>query len=237
MSLIHFKNIIFNSDVTVFTDHSNLKFLETPQLQRIQRWRILIEEYNPKIVYLKGSENLAADFLSRCFSTSVLERGKENLHKEIKIFHHNLAHPGAKRLYKTIQYLLDGITRADVEKVSECCNTCMENKNIKNVHGYLKGSIVFSNPWEKICVDIIGPLELENNSKIYLFHIIDQSTRLSELKRMKFITAQEAVKIHKKEWFMKYPLPKTIVSDNGKQFTSKKFESLLKEFNVEHQKQ
>ena len=65
MSLAHFKSIIFLQPLTIRTDHSNLTFLGSSNLQRAQRWRLLIDEYSPEIVYVKGEENKCADFLSR----------------------------------------------------------------------------------------------------------------------------------------------------------------------------
>ena len=32
---------------------------------RVLRWRLIIEEYNPTLVYLKGESNVVADALSR----------------------------------------------------------------------------------------------------------------------------------------------------------------------------
>ncbi len=246
VSLIHFKNIIFNSEITIYTDHSNLKFLETSQLQRIQRWRILIEEFNPKIVYHKGCNNQCADYLSRCFTTSLKEKNEacanhpnfsdQDISDKIKIYHENLAHPGAKRLYKTINHLFENLSRSTVEKFTKTCKTCMENKNTKNFEGLFNGKIELSDPWETISIDIIGPHEIENYTKVYLLHIMDISTRYSELKRLKSITTQEVIKSLKKLWLLKYPLPKKLISDNGKQFISKNFESLLEDFNIQHHK-
>ena len=33
--------------------------------QRVMRWRILLKEYGPEIVYIKGKANIVADALSR----------------------------------------------------------------------------------------------------------------------------------------------------------------------------
>jgi len=48
----------------VFTDHKNL-ILENTQIERVLRWRLLIEEFNPKLVHLTGHKNMVADALSR----------------------------------------------------------------------------------------------------------------------------------------------------------------------------
>ncbi len=33
--------------------------------QRVMRWRLLLKEYGPEIVYIKGKSNIVADVLSR----------------------------------------------------------------------------------------------------------------------------------------------------------------------------
>jgi len=48
----------------VFTDHKNL-FSENTQIERVLRWRLLIEECSPKLVHLAGHKNEVADALSR----------------------------------------------------------------------------------------------------------------------------------------------------------------------------
>ena len=65
LALNHFKSIIFLYPITILTDHSNLKFLGRSDQQRVQRWRLIIDEFHPEIRYVKGDENQCADFLSR----------------------------------------------------------------------------------------------------------------------------------------------------------------------------
>lgn len=64
-SLKHFKNIIFDSHVTIFTDSANQLFIGDSQFQRHQRWRLLLEEFNYSLQHIAGKSNTAADFLSR----------------------------------------------------------------------------------------------------------------------------------------------------------------------------
>ena len=64
--LKHFKNIIYGYPVKVFSDHKNLVYAATvSESQRVMRWRMILEEYGPEIIHIKGDENAAADALSR----------------------------------------------------------------------------------------------------------------------------------------------------------------------------
>ena len=59
-----FEGVIRGQDLTVHTDHLNLLYNKLPS-QRMTRWRLLLEEYNPKVVHIAGIDNDAADALSR----------------------------------------------------------------------------------------------------------------------------------------------------------------------------
>jgi len=63
-TLKEFKNILLGQQITVFTDHKNL-ISENTQIERVLRWRLLIEEFSPTLVHLAGHKNVVADALSR----------------------------------------------------------------------------------------------------------------------------------------------------------------------------
>ena len=59
-----FEGVIRGFDLTIHTDHLNLLYNKLPS-QRMARWRLLLEEYHPKVVHVSGEKNTAADCLSR----------------------------------------------------------------------------------------------------------------------------------------------------------------------------
>ena len=65
-TLKEFRNILLGQKIKVYTDHKNLVHETTlMSSQRVMRWRLLLEEYGPDIVYIKGTDNIIADALSR----------------------------------------------------------------------------------------------------------------------------------------------------------------------------
>ena len=52
--------------IKVYTDHKNL-MQDALGLtsDRVYRWRLILEEYGPEIVYIKGIHNTVADAISR----------------------------------------------------------------------------------------------------------------------------------------------------------------------------
>jgi hypothetical protein len=61
-----FKGMLWGQKIIVYTDHENL-FQDALSLtsDRVYRWRLLLEEYGPKIRYIRGIDNTVADALSR----------------------------------------------------------------------------------------------------------------------------------------------------------------------------
>ena len=58
--------MLWGQPIKVFTDHKNLmRDALGLTLDRVYRWRLLLEEYRPGIVYIKGLHNTVADAISR----------------------------------------------------------------------------------------------------------------------------------------------------------------------------
>jgi hypothetical protein len=64
-TLKDFKEMLWGQQIKVFTDHANLiRHALGLTLDRVYQWRLLLEEYGPKIVYIKGIHNTVADAVS-----------------------------------------------------------------------------------------------------------------------------------------------------------------------------
>ena len=58
--------MLWGHEIVVYTDHINLMQRALGLTSdRVYRWRLIIEEYGPKIVYIKGEMNTVADAISR----------------------------------------------------------------------------------------------------------------------------------------------------------------------------
>ncbi len=65
-TLKEFKGMLWGQPIKVYTDHANLiadalGMTSDP----VYRWRLLLEEYGPKIVYIKGIHNTIANAISQ----------------------------------------------------------------------------------------------------------------------------------------------------------------------------
>jgi hypothetical protein len=64
-TLKEFKGMLWGQRIKVYTDHKNL-IQDALGLtsDRVYRWRLLLEEYGPEVVYIKGIHNTVADAIS-----------------------------------------------------------------------------------------------------------------------------------------------------------------------------
>jgi hypothetical protein len=64
-TLKEFKGMLWGQLIKVFTDPKNLMRVSLDlTLDQLYQWRLLLEEYGPKIVYIKGIHNTFADAIS-----------------------------------------------------------------------------------------------------------------------------------------------------------------------------
>jgi hypothetical protein len=64
-TLKEFKGMLWGKNIMVYTDHKNLtRYARGLSSDRVYRWRLLLEEYAPQIIYKKGIHNTVADAIS-----------------------------------------------------------------------------------------------------------------------------------------------------------------------------
>lgn len=126
--------------------------------------------------------------------------------------------------------------RTHVEK----CPSCQKNKRRKIKYGKLPAKFVTGEPWEALCVDLIGPYTLkgEDGSEMDFmcltmidpatswFEMVELPTVTVEKYRGKIVenseifdkTSKQIARLVNTSWFSRYPCPREIVYDNGSEF-------------------
>jgi hypothetical protein len=62
----YFKHYLLGHPFTVYTDHNPLQWLSAQKMEgKLSRWALQLQEFDFKILYRKGSQNINADALSR----------------------------------------------------------------------------------------------------------------------------------------------------------------------------
>lgn len=79
--LSKFRTFLVRSEVHIETDHKALTFLLSTRFlnDRLTRWVLAIQDYAPKITYVPGNKNIAADALSRLSGKRISKNENEAL--------------------------------------------------------------------------------------------------------------------------------------------------------------
>jgi hypothetical protein len=80
-TLKEFKGMLWGQQIKVFTDHANLmRDALGLTLDPVYQWQLLLEEYGPKIVYIKGIHNIVAAAFSQLEYDPSVNQTAENFH-------------------------------------------------------------------------------------------------------------------------------------------------------------
>ncbi len=77
-TLKEFKGMLWGQNIKVFTDHANLmRDALSLTSDRVYQWRLLLEVYGPKVVFIKGIHNNIPDAVLRLeYDPSVNQRAE-----------------------------------------------------------------------------------------------------------------------------------------------------------------
>eukprot|EP00957_Ditylum_brightwellii_P041488 3141485-Ditylum_brightwellii.AAC.1 len=62
-TLKEFRSILLAQRITVYTDHKNLTY-KNFNTERVVHWRIVIEDFETELTYIKGNDNVVANAMS-----------------------------------------------------------------------------------------------------------------------------------------------------------------------------
>ena len=73
-TLKEFKGMLWGQQLVVYTDHQNLmRDALGLTSDHVYRWRLILEEYGPEIVYIKGIDYTVADAISQLDFTPTMQ--------------------------------------------------------------------------------------------------------------------------------------------------------------------
>merc|ERR1712115_613218 len=82
--------------------------------------------------------------------------------RAIDWYHQNLCHPGRVRTEETLrQHFTFRNLSQMVEDSVKKCPTCQKTKRSYKKYGKLPEKVAQFQPWEKVCIDLIGPYTLK----------------------------------------------------------------------------
>ena len=243
-SLMKMEHLIRDSHFTLRTDHRNLTFINTDLRDKVKRWKLTIQHFDFDIEHIEGVKNVEADGFSRIITIPEEEELQEDeidvenlfvlrefmtprlppdVYKLIREVHNsNVGHFG---LEKTLSRLKDlkhewkGM-RAHVKTFIDKCPCCQKMSTLKPLIHTKPYTLAAYAPFERICVDTIGPLPTDtDNGNEHILVIIDAFSRFVMLKAIPDTSARSAL-TGLLDWVGMFGIPSEMVSDNGTQFAN-----------------
>ncbi|GFV48800.1 transposon Tf2-6 polyprotein [Trichonephila clavipes] len=147
-------------------------------------------------------------------------------HEREKILklHHDAptaAHYGADGTFSRIssKYYWTGMRKFIADYVKSC-SECIRYKATNQKPAGLLQTPVPTQRFESIAIDLFGPLPETTEGMKWIFIVEDYTTKWVELFPLKQATAKECAMTLLNEVFLRYGVPRRLLSDNGTQFVS-----------------
>jgi transposase InsO family protein len=154
----------------------------------------------------------------------------------IREFHENPlgGHQGITRTYNKIaqQYQWQGM-RAQIRKYIKKCPVCQINKTPnRTIKEPMVITTTASKPFEKVFMDIVGPLNKSYHGNSYILTLIDDFSKFTWACAMKDHEANTVAQHFVTQFVCLHGQPKSLVTDCGTEFLSKVFKEVCKLLNI-----
>ena len=116
----------------------------------------------------------------------------------------------------------------------EACKLAKPNNQVSKPP--MGGEMTTERPFQRLYIDFLGPYVRSKNGNSHIFIVLDHFSKFVFLKPMIMANSRNVVKFLIGEVFHKFGVPETILSDNGKQFTSQNFAEMMKNYGIKHLK-
>ena len=237
----HFRPYLYGRKFKVASDHKPLMWIMNVKDpgSRLLKWRIRLEEYDYQIVYKKGALNTNADALSRIHGLSLENEPQlgtqieEEKKKQILYEYHDAplgGHRGMNKTYKAIKQKHSWPNmKKEIEDYVKRCKSCQMNKILRPRRKVLMEiTTTASQPFEKCCLDIVGPLTETQTGNKYLLTFQDELSKFLVAIPIRKQDAETVAREFVTHIILKMGTPKTILTDQGSNFLSEIFKNVCK---------
>ena len=155
----------------------------------------------------------------------------------VQWYHEYLGHPGINRTEETIaQHLYWPKMRNHITNSVSSCDSCQKNKRNSRKYGHLPEKEAEAQPWDKMCIDLIGPYTIRRKGQSSLIckcvTMIDPATGWFEIHQYDDKRAITVANIAEEEWFSRYPWPTQVIYDRGTEFIGQEFQKMLDDYGI-----
>ena len=254
--VLEFKHYLLGRPFLIRTDHKALTWIlnwDNPNTSQYCKWIAELEQFDFIIEHRPGRFHANADFLSReinCQQCEIrhpnplrkrntkiikmISSGDYDKDKVISLFHSELGHIGETKLIEIMKdngfswYKMNN----DIMKHVATCQECAERKQGKVIKTS-KMHIEASYPFEKIMLDITGPLNPRSKyGHQYILGIVDVFSRMPMLVPLRNTDSRSIINEIFRKWISTFGFPKYIITDNAPNLTSREWKSFCNKYDI-----
>nr|XP_027096219.1 uncharacterized protein LOC113716121 [Coffea arabica] len=262
-ALEKFRSYLLGAKVIIFSDHAALRYLLTKKeaKPRLIRWILLLQEFNLEIRDKKGAENLVADHLSR---VQVVEEDLplREAFPEEHLFSINSSLPWYADIVNFIVtdkfptgwpkakrdklrsdakfYIWDdpylwkrGADQIIRRCVCESCDKCQRVGNISRRDQMTQTPMIFVEIFDVWGIDFMGPFP-SSFGFLYILLAVDYVSKWVEAKATRTNDSKVVAEFVKSNIFVRFGMPRAIVSDRGTHFCNKTIAAIFRRYGVLH---
>jgi transposase InsO family protein len=153
----------------------------------------------------------------------------------VKEYHDNLlgGHQGITRTVKRIRenYNWKGL-KSEVKNYIKHCDTCQKDKMNRKIKQPMEITTTASGPFQKLFLDLVGPLPKTLQSNNYILTLLDDLTKYSIAVSIVDATANTVARAFVQNFVCIYGVPDTILTDQETNFMSNIFKHICKILNI-----
>lgn len=153
----------------------------------------------------------------------------------LKLYHDSRigGHQGITKTYQKIKrtYTWPNMKK-EIEKYIKSCNICQLNKSGKSTRMKMIIVTPANYPFEKIYLDIVGPLPLTEKGNKYILTVMDDLSRYMNTYPIPDQEANTVTEAFVSQILGHHKTPKVVLTDQGTNFTSKLFTKVCKLFAI-----
>ena len=116
----------------------------------------------------------------------------------------------------------------DVRQLLQQCVECQKGNRLKQGKAPM---VIITTPFERVAIDIVGPLPMTAREKRFILTIMDMATRYPEAKALRRVDTHAILK-PLINFFSRFEFPAEILSDRGSNFTSKLMKEVTKRLKI-----
>lgn len=161
---------------------------------------------------------------------------KEDIPSILEENHSNVmsGHTGFHKTYKKIKanYQWDTMKK-DIKEFIKKCESCQKNKiNRKKNIKPMEITSTSTKAFQKIALDIVGPLPLSENGNKYILTLQDDLTKFSQAYPLPKHDAETIADCFVRNFICKFGIPEILLTDQGADFTSNLIKEISKLFKI-----